>query len=111
VVATEALFVLTPQDRHPRCYRALDGDGIMHWWLECYRSARTSQDNEVVILDATADQFDGLSFAPPYADGKKTNFMARGGRPSKRTLDLVDNSIMKSVRYISYDKSYAPPLA
>jgi len=113
VVATEALFFLTPVDKNPRCMRALDNDGIFHWWLESdmhwdkHFGDGTPNDGRI-IQDATAAQFDGLSFSPPYENGKKTSLMGWKQSPSKRTLDLIENVSAKSIRYRTTDTSYAP---
>jgi len=116
IVATEALYFLAPEDSNPRCQRAPDGDGILHWWLESY----VEDDDKVIIQDATAGQFDDLTFPPPYVDGKNTTIKGWKQSPSKRTLDLIekitlhhDANILKSKgllkRYKSLDNSYAPP--
>ena len=105
VVATEVLFFLVPEDRHPICYKAYDEEGIYHWWLEC----KDSHSEERIIQDATAAQFDDLSFSPPYETGTKTSLMGWKQSPSKRTLDLLTKIAGKSTRYKCFDTSYAPP--
>ena len=105
VVAAEALFFITTGDDKPSCYRAKDGDGIYHWWVQSVGEHK----DEVIIQDATRQQFDELSFDAPYSDGKKTSLMGWKQSPSKRTLDLIGNLSTKTIRYKSLDKSYAPP--
>ena len=118
VVATEALSILISGQYSPKCYRAMDYEGIWHWWIMCdieYESSYFPQhihtkNNNVVIEDATANQFSGISpDIPPYADGKKTSFMGWKQSPSKRTLDLIENITPRSRRYKCFDGSYAPP--
>jgi len=41
VVATEALYFLIGKDMKPRCRKALDAEGIWHWWLEMTFPPRT----------------------------------------------------------------------
>ena len=114
VVATEALFFLTPEKMEPTCYKARDGDGIWHWWLESLqhygRQFGEWRNDESIIQDATAEQFDDLSFNPPYTNGKKTSLMGWKQSPSKRTLDLIEN-ITGSKRYRSFLPFYALPEA
>jgi len=118
VVATEALYFLMPENLHPSCYRAMDGDGIYHWWVACMMPLRHAlgtstwkmgfmefkrRNDDEIIQDATAPQFDGLPFTPPYDNGKKTNLMGWKQSPSKRTLDLIERISPKSIRYKTYD--------
>ena len=105
VVATEVLFFLVPEDRHPICYKAYDEEGIYHWWLECL----DSHSEERIIVDATSDQFTDLDFSPPYENGKKTSLMGWKQSPSKRTLDLISNCNYLSLittRYRTNDSFY-----
>lgn len=117
VVATEALYFLTPEDRKPVCHRAMDAEGIFHWWLEYY----VEGNDKVIIQDATAEQFDGLTFPPPYENGKKTALTGWKASPSKRTLDLIENITFhhdtnilnqkgKSIRYRTFDGSNFMPV-
>jgi len=124
VVASEALFFLMPEDLYTSCYRAMDGDGIYHWWVACrapHRWAMGTSSSKMhlmpfiwlndyeIIQDGTAPQFDGLSFTPPYDNGKKTNLMGWKQSPSKRTLDLIERISPKSIRYKTYDGRHFMP--
>ena len=100
VVAAEVLYFLTPEVYNPRCYRALDNDGIYHWWIEC-----SDGGNETLVLDNAIFQFD-TDNPPPYHNGKKTTFMGWKQSPSKRTLDLIERIIPSSTRYRTTDKNY-----
>jgi hypothetical protein len=116
--ASEAVYFLTPEYREPLCYRAADGEGIYHWWVQSFHHYEDTLGDgiypgikdQVVIQDATAEQFDGLSFDPPYENGKKTTLLGWKKSPSKRTLDLIANTSMKSIRYKSFDNFYMPPI-
>jgi len=118
VVASEALYFLMPEELYTSCYRAMDGDGIYHWWVACkapHRWAMGTSTSKIhlmpfnwrndyeIIQDASAPQFDGLPFTPPYDNGKKTNLMGWKQSPSKRTLDLIERISPKSIRYKTYD--------
>jgi len=103
VVAAEALYFLTPEDRNPRCYRAADGEGLYHWWNHYDIVWEPGAAAVPKRLDATHEQFDGLSFSPPYASGKKTALMGWKQSPSKRSLDLIENISSKTIRYRTFD--------
>jgi len=137
VVATEALlfltqhYLLTMGAEHTNQYgsreitvepwKVKDFDGIYHHYIMLTKGAGLQQypngnpfPFEAGItqheIDATATQFRFPNdWEIPYGDGKKTALMGWKQSPSKRTLDLIENCLTKSVRYKSFDGSYANP--
>ena len=103
-VATEALCFLLPERLSPKPYKATDDDGIEHWWCQTICPST----GDAVIHDATAGQFDVVSFSPPYAEGKKTALMGWQRSPSKRTLDLIGKVAPSSLRFRCDKQDYLP---
>lgn len=62
-----------------KLYRALDDEGIWHWW------AVTSEGK---IIDITADQYYSQGRKPPYENGSKASML--GFEYRKRVLKLLD---------------------
>jgi hypothetical protein len=60
-------------------YRALDDEGIYHWW--CI-------DKENVIIDLTSEQYTNFGRTPPYAEGQKANIL--GFEYRKRVMRLFN---------------------
>jgi len=58
-------------------YRALDDEGIYHWW--CI-------DKENRIIDLTSEQYTDFGRRPPYAEGEKANILGFGYRKRVMTL-------------------------
>ena len=115
VVAAEAMFFLTPEHKNPQLYRAMDNEGIYHWWLEIEVGDEVGlpiESDRLEKLDPTHQQFSKLPFDPPYDDGKKTSLMGWKQSPSKRTLDLISNCNYLSLittRYRTNDSNFRPP--
>jgi len=63
-----------------KLYRALDDEGIWHWW------AVTSEGNKI---DLTADQYYSQGRTPPYEKGKKMSMLGFDYR--KRVHKLLDS--------------------
>jgi len=81
-VATELLFHLLKsyeilEDFKPYCGK--DDLGITHWWLA---------NEDMVILDPTADQYLSVERIPPYDVGRKQNFVTPN--PSKRCEQMME---------------------
>ena len=62
-----------------RLYRALDDEGIWHWWVV---------DVNGQLIDLTADQYYSQGRNPPYNDGEKASILGFDYR--KRVLRLLD---------------------
>ena len=62
-----------------RLYRALDDEGIWHWWVV---------DVNGQLIDLTADQYYSQGRNPPYNDGQKASILGFDYR--KRVLRLLD---------------------
>lgn len=60
-------------------YRALDDEGIYHWWVV---------DRSGKIIDPTSEQYTLLGREPPYRDGKKAGML--GFDYKKRVLCLLE---------------------
>lgn len=59
-------------------HRALDDEGIYHWWVV---------DKTGKIIDPTSEQYTLLGRIPPYADGQKSGIL--GFEYKKRVLTLL----------------------
>lgn len=76
--AAEALYrLLGGKDRGYKAQRAVDDDGISHWWV-----LSPSGD----ILDPTSAQYTDFGNTPPYLKGKGASFR----RPSKRATIIME---------------------
>ena len=62
-----------------RLYRALDDEGIWHWWVI---------DKENKLIDLTSEQYTSQGRNPPYAEGQKASML--GFEYRKRVLRLYD---------------------
>ena len=62
-----------------RLYRALDDEGIWHWWC---------MDSTDRIIDLTSDQYTSQGRFPPYETGRKASML--GFEYRKRVLSLLD---------------------
>ena len=62
-----------------KLYRALDDEGIWHWW---------AQTSDGKIIDITADQYYSEGRTPPYENGSKASMLGFSYR--KRVLKLLD---------------------
>ncbi len=62
-----------------KLYRALDDEGIWHWWAVT---------KEKEIIDITADQYYSQQRTPPYGTGEKASMLGFDYR--KRVLKLLD---------------------
>jgi hypothetical protein len=60
-------------------YRALDTEGIWHWWVI---------DKENKRIDLTSEQYTSLGKNPPYAEGQKASML--GFEYRKRVQKLYD---------------------
>ena len=60
-------------------YRALDTEGIWHWWVI---------DKENLLIDLTAEQYTSQGRNPPHAEGQKASML--GFEYRKRVLRLYD---------------------
>lgn len=79
-VASEALWHLTDCCMLP--YRARDDNGIVHWWLQAFRTPLP-----FAIYDCTAGQYTDFGLTPPYEKGKCGGFLTK--QPSKRAQILI----------------------
>lgn len=78
--------------KHVAMYRAMDDEGLYHWWI---------QDKEGKVIDATHEQYTLLGRQPPYAAGEKKSILGFEYRKRverllervKSTLDGDDHSI------------------
>lgn len=81
-VATEAMYHMT-KEKYPgrfTIFHGKDDEGIVHWWLH---------DNEQIkILDITADQYYSAGKVPPYVKGRRGSFLTND--PSKRAVTLMN---------------------
>ena len=59
-------------------WRALDDEGIYHWWVV---------DKNGKIIDPTSEQYTLLGKVPPYANGQKSGML--GFEYKKRVLTLL----------------------
>lgn len=62
-----------------KLYRALDDEGIWHWWVQTTDGKR---------IDITADQYYSEGRTPPYDKGEKASML--GFEYRKRTYRLLD---------------------
>lgn len=62
-----------------KLYRALDDEGIWHWW---------SVDSDGKVIDLTSDQYYSEKRVPPYESGQKASMLGFGYRI--RVLTLLD---------------------
>jgi len=62
-----------------KLYRALDDEGIWHWW---------AVDLNGKLVDLTVDQYTSVGRTPPHADGTKASIL--GFEYRKRVLRLLD---------------------
>ena len=60
-------------------YRALDDEGIWHWWVI---------DRENKLIDLTSEQYTSQGRNPPYAEGQKASML--GFEYKKRVLRLFE---------------------
>jgi hypothetical protein len=68
--------IFGPKNVH--MHRALDDEGIYHWWVV---------DKNGKIIDPTSEQYTLLGKVPPYADGQKSGIL--GFEYKKRVLTLL----------------------
>ena len=71
-----------------KLYRALDDEGIWHWW------AVTKEGKKI---DLTADQYYSQGRVPPYVNGTKASMLGFDYR--KRTyklLELIQNQLLSN---------------
>jgi hypothetical protein len=71
-----------------KLYRALDDEGIWHWWAVTKEGDR---------IDITADQYYSQGKTPPYEKGSKASML--GFEYRKRTyklLDIVRNKLLST---------------
>ena len=100
VPATQAIFyafdtnVLVP-------HRALDNDGMMHWWCK----DKITGD----VIDATASQYTDDRVIPPYKDGSKSNWYGWKGNAQIRSLRLLNRVMSDSQLYEVEGNDYSPP--
>ena len=81
-VATELLFHLLKSNKQLadfRSYCGKDDLGVTHWWLA---------NEDMVILDPTADQYLSVERIPPYDVGRKQNFITPN--LSKRAKQMME---------------------
>jgi hypothetical protein len=62
-----------------KLYRALDDEGIWHWW---------AVDLNGKLIDLTVDQYTSVGRTPPHVDGTKASTL--GFEYRKRVLRLLD---------------------
>ena len=62
-----------------KLWRALDDEGIWHWW---------AVDTEGKLIDITAEQYTSEGRTPPYKSGEKASMLGFGYRT--RVLKLLD---------------------
>jgi len=60
-------------------WRALDDEGIYHWWIV---------DKNKKIIDPTSEQYTLLGRVPPYTNGEKSGLL--GFDYKKRVLTLLE---------------------
>jgi len=65
-----------------KLFRALDDEGIWHWWCV---------DKEGEVIDLTAEQYTSQGRLPPYEDGTKATMLGFDYR--KRTLALYERVV------------------
>lgn len=71
-----------------KLYRALDDEGIWHWWVV------TSEGNKI---DLTADQYYSQGRTPPYEKGKKMSMLGFDYRKRvHKVLDLVKADLLSN---------------
>jgi len=71
-----------------KLYRALDDEGIWHWWVV------TSEGNKI---DLTADQYYSQGRTPPYENGKKMSMLGFDYRKRvHKVLDLVKADLLSN---------------
>lgn len=68
--------IFGPKNVH--MHRALDNEGIYHWW---------AVDKSGKIIDPTSEQYTLLGKVPPYANGQKSGML--GFAYKKRVLTLL----------------------
>ena len=68
--------IFGPKNVH--MHRALDDEGIYHWWVV---------DKSGKIIDPTSEQYTLLGRVPPYANGQKSGML--GFEYKKRVLTLL----------------------
>jgi hypothetical protein len=67
-------------------YRALDDEGIWHWWA-------VTKDGE--RIDITADQYYSQNRVPPYDKGEKASMLGFDYRKRVfKLLDIVSNKLL-----------------
>jgi hypothetical protein len=68
-----------------KLYRALDDEGIWHWWAVDVNGNK---------IDLTEDQYYSQNRVPPYKDGQKASMLGFDYRKRVlRLLDLVSNEL------------------
>lgn len=72
--------IFGPKNLH--MYRALDDEGIWHWW---------NIDRDGLLIDLTSEQYTSVGRTPPYAEGSKAGML--GFDYKKRVLRLYDRVI------------------
>ena len=71
-----------------RLYRALDDEGIWHWWVI---------DKEGKLIDLTADQYFSQQRKPPYESGTKASILGFEYRKRvQRLLDKVTSDLISN---------------
>ncbi len=60
-----------------KLYRALDDEGIWHWWC---------MDKEGLLIDLTDEQYFSVGRVPPYENGEKASTLGFEYRNRVRTL-------------------------
>jgi len=100
VPATQAIFyAFDTDDLVP--HRALDEDGMMHWW-----GKDTMTD---AVVDATASQYTDNGVLPPYEGGASAKWYGWKGRAQIRTLRLLNRVLPDSHMYEVDADDYTPP--
>jgi hypothetical protein len=81
-VATEALYHLTKDDWPGRfsIFHGKDDEGIIHWWLH--------DNQDIKIVDITADQYLSVGKTPPYDRSRRGAFLTK--KPSKRAVVVMN---------------------
>jgi hypothetical protein len=71
-----------------KLYRALDDEGIWHWW---------AIDKEGELIDLTDDQYYSQNRIPPYDRGEKASMLGFDYRKRVlKLLDLVTNELLSN---------------
>lgn len=72
-------------------YRALDFEGIYHWWVV---------DKNGQIIDPTADQYLLIGQVPPYLQGAKASLLGFAYRDRVNTLLQRVRDTLQDVKYV-----------